>query len=81
MDLNLFGQRVRSEKDTDEQYCRDLSKALKQWCGVVTTVERKRVRTQGNLDYDFTLTYAPAGQLFSYVACRVTAQDVFAGQA
>jgi hypothetical protein len=78
VDLALFGQRVRSEKDTDEQYCRDLSKALKQWCGVETKVERKQVRKDGDRVYTYTLTHDPQGQLFSYVARRHTAADVFA---
>jgi hypothetical protein len=78
VDIALFGQRVRSEKDTAEQYCRDLSKALKQWCGVETKVERTRVRRGGDLGYTFALRYDPRGQLFSYVARPRTATDIFA---
>jgi hypothetical protein len=78
VDLALFGQRIRSEKDTDEQYCRDLSKALKQWCGVKTGVERKRVRQGEDRGYAYALTYSPEGQLFSYVVRPRRAADVFA---
>jgi len=78
IDLTVFGQRLRSEKDTPEQYCRDLSKALKSWCGVVTKVERTRVRKGKDLDYEFTLSYEPQGQLFSYVSRPLTAEQVFA---
>jgi len=80
VDLGLFGQRIRSEKDTDEQYCRDLSKALKQWCGVNTKVNRKRVRHGETLGYDYTLQYEPQEQLFSYVARPLTAAQVFADE-
>ena len=78
VDIALFGQRVRSEKDTVEQYCRDLSKALKQWCGVETKVERTRVRQGGDLGYTFALRYDPHDQLFSYVARPRRAADIFA---
>lgn len=77
VDVALFGQRVRSEKETPEQYCRDLSKALKQWCGVKTSVERTRVREGAERSYQYALTYEPEGQLFSYLPRRLTAQDVF----
>lgn len=78
IDLSLFGQRLRSEKDTDEQYCRDLSKALKQWCGVKTKVESRQVRQGGDRVYTYALTYAPEGQLFSYVERPQSAADIFA---
>lgn len=77
VDLTVFGQRVRSEKDTPEQYCRDLSKALKSWCGVVTKVERTRVRRGKDLNYEFTLSYEPQGQVLSYVSRPLTAAQVF----
>jgi hypothetical protein len=79
IDLTVFGQRVRSEKNTSEQYCRDLSKALKQWCGVETKVDRKRVRKDTGLEYTYTLSYEPQGQVFSYVTRPLTAGQVFAG--
>lgn len=78
VDIALFGQRIRSEKDTAEQYCRDLSKALKQWCGVETKVSRTRVRQGTDLAYSYSLTYDPEGQLFSYVARPRNAADLFA---
>jgi hypothetical protein len=78
VDLALFGQRIRSEKETDEQYCRDLSKALKQWCGVKTKVEGKQVRKDNERVYTYALTYEPEGQLFSYVARPLTAAQMFA---
>jgi hypothetical protein len=77
IDLTVFGQRVRSEKDTPEQYCRDLSKALKSWCGVETKVERVRAST-GQREYSYFLAYEPQGQLFSYVSRPLTAEQVFA---
>ena len=77
VNLELFGVRLRSEKVTDEQYCRDLSKALKQWCGVETKVERKRGGS-GSREYSYFLRYEPQGQLFSYVERKLTAADVFA---
>lgn len=80
VDLALFGSRLRSKKDTDEQYCRDLSKALKDWCAVETKVVRKRVRNGEALSYDFSLHYEPQGQLFSYVARPLTAAQVFADE-
>lgn len=80
VDLTLFGQRLRSNKESDEQYCRDLSKALKQWCGVETKVERKRVRKNKQLDYEYSITYDPQGQLFSYITRKLTAADIFADE-
>jgi hypothetical protein len=78
IDLTVFGQRVRSEKDTPEQYCRDLSKALKSWCGVITKVERTR-SSSGEREYSYSFAYEPQGQLFSYVTRPLTAEQVFAG--
>jgi hypothetical protein len=80
VDLALFGQRIRSEKDTDEQYCRDLSKALKQWCGVSIKVAKRRVRRGADLTYTYTLQYDPKGQLFSYVSRPLTGSEVFADE-
>ena len=79
MDLTLFNQRIRSEKNTDEQYCRDLSKALKQWCGVESKVVSKR-EAVGDRGYVYSLKYSPQGQLFSYVARPLTAAQVFADE-
>jgi hypothetical protein len=80
VDLSLFGQRIRSEKDTTEQYCRDLCKALKTWCGVELKVNRKRTRNGDKLDYAYTLSYEPQDQVFSYMARKWTAREVFADE-
>lgn len=80
VDLTLFGQRLRSNKETTEQYCRDLTKALKQWCGVETKVVSKRVREGKVRDYEYSLKYEPQGQLFSYMNRKITAAELFGNE-
>jgi hypothetical protein len=76
IDLALFGQRLQSNKQTPDQYCRDLSKALKQWCLVETKVVRKRA-SSGNREYSYTLKYEPHKQVFSYIARPLSATELF----
>lgn len=79
VNLDLFGQREWTEKNTPEQYCRLLVRALRDWCGLEMKVERKQVRKDGARVYQYTLEYRPQGQLFEYIPRKLTAGDVFAG--
>jgi len=65
--LELFGIRQRSEKNSPEQYCRDLSKSIKQWCGIETKVVSKKVQLNNERNYQYTFKYNPSNQFFEYV--------------
>ena len=75
--LDLFGIRMRSEKDTPEQYCRDLCKAFKKWCGIEMKVERKRVQEKGERTYTYKLAFDPKGQIIDYTVRPVNLTEVF----
>lgn len=77
--LDLFGQREWSDKESPEQYCRNLVRALKDWCGIEMKVSRKQVRKNGERVYQYTLEYNPQGQLLEYIPRKLTAAEVFAG--
>lgn len=77
VDLTVFGQRLRSQKDSQEQYCRDLSKALKNWCGIEIKVARKRVSKGETRGYTYTLHYDPQGQLLTYMNRKLTVIELF----
>jgi hypothetical protein len=67
IDLAIFGTRIRSEKDTPEQYCRDLVKSLEQWCGVKIKVESKRIKKNNELSYSYKVVYNAEDNIFSYI--------------
>jgi hypothetical protein len=75
--LDLFHIRVRSEKQSQEQYCRDFAKAMKDWCGIQLNVDRKRVRVKGDeREYIYLLKYSPDG-ILSYFPRKISAANIF----
>jgi len=77
IDLEVFGVRLRSEKDTPEQYCRDLSKSIKQWCGIETKIERRQIKKNGKHEYEYTFKYEPIDQIFQYIARPLDIAEIF----
>jgi hypothetical protein len=57
VDLSAFSLRQRSDKETQEQYCRELAQCIEHWCGYAISVKSKRVRKGKNLDYEYTMVY------------------------
>jgi hypothetical protein len=55
--LECFNVRKRTDKDTPEQYARDVSKALKSWNGTSLKVIGKRVRIESGLGYSYSVEY------------------------
>jgi hypothetical protein len=73
--LECFNLRVRSEKDTPDQYARDVKKALEGWNNTKLHVDRKRVRNGSELGYDYTLRYEAEENQFYQVVVRHS--DIF----
>jgi len=77
IELDLFHIRVRSEKQSQEQYCRDFAKAMKDWCGIQLNVNQKRVRVKGDeREYTYSLKYSPDG-ILSYFPRKMSAANIF----
>ena len=74
VDLELFGVRKRTEKDTPEQKARDFCKAVAEW-GLDMKVERKKKQIDGVRDYVYSLTYSPTG-IAGYVKKPLRASDI-----
>jgi hypothetical protein len=69
-ELSAFSLRKRSEKDTHEQYCRELAKCIKDWCGFAISVDRKRVKKQGVCSYTYTMVYDLDKSTAKYISKR-----------
>lgn len=57
VDLSPFSLRKRSEKDTHEQYCRELAKCIEDWCGYAIRVSGKRIKKNNVCSYNYTMVY------------------------
>jgi hypothetical protein len=55
--LECFNLRKRTDKDTPEQYARDVSKALKSWNGTNLKIVSKRVRIESGRGYSYCVEY------------------------
>ena len=55
--LEEFHTRVRTEKETTEQYCRELCRSIQDWCGFAVSVKRKRIRNGRVLSYEYSVVY------------------------
>jgi hypothetical protein len=73
--LECFNLRVRTEKDTPDQYARDVKKAIESWNNTKLHVDRKRVRKGSELGYDYSLRYETEENQFYQIIVRNT--DVF----
>lgn len=73
-DLTCFGIRDRSSKDTSEQYCRNLVKAVKVFNGTTLNIVKQRSR-KGD---EYSLTYQPkSNSIVSYIQPKLSAAELF----
>ena len=66
--LEPFNLRKRTEKDTQEQYARDVSKVFKYWNGTELKVVRKQTKKDKEYIEKFLLTYSNLNPLYSAVS-------------
>lgn len=55
--LECFHLRKRTDKDTPEQYARDVSKALKSWNNTNLKIISKRIRVESGREYSYAIEY------------------------
>ena len=75
VDLSAFNLRKRTEKDTPEQYCRELSRSIENWCGFAISVHSKKKGPKGNQTYEYTLVYNYEKSVAKYIPEKFTFQD------
>lgn len=66
INIDTFGIRIRSEKDTHEQHCRNVCTAFEKW-GLDLSVQRKRVRVGKTRDYKYSVVFDREKSIISYI--------------
>jgi hypothetical protein len=72
INLSLFNLRKRTDKDTPDQYCRELCRSIQDWCGYAVSVKQKRIRKGQTLTYEYTMVYDYDKSLAKYVTAPYT---------
>jgi hypothetical protein len=67
IDLSAFSLRKRTEKDTPEQYCRQLAASIENWCGYAIRVSSKRIRKGEERAYEYTMVYNYEKSIARYI--------------
>ena len=75
LDLSPFSLRSRSNKDTHDQYCRDLAKSIENWCGFAISVKQKQVRKNGVKSYEYTMVYNYEESTAKYIEPKFTFEE------
>lgn len=66
--LDCFKLRNRTDKDTPEQYTRDVSKAFKSWNGTELSVVRKLIQKDNIRSQTFKLEYSKINPLYNAIS-------------
>ena len=66
INIDTFGVRIRSVKDTHEQHCRNVCKAFQSW-GLDIEVQRKRTRVGKTHHYCYTVNFDREKSVISYI--------------
>lgn len=75
VDLSAFNLRKRTEKDTPEQYCRELSRSIENWCGFAISVHSKKTGPRDNRTQEYTLVYNYDKSVAKYIPEKFNFQD------
>lgn len=75
VDLSAFNLRKRTEKDTPEQYCRELSRSIENWCGFAISVRSKKIGPKANRTYEYTLVYNYDKSVAKYIPEKFKFED------
>jgi hypothetical protein len=75
VDLSAFNLRKRTEKDTPEQYCRELSRSIENWCGFAISVHSKKTGSRDNRTQEYTLVYNFDKSVAKYIPEKFSFQD------
>ncbi len=66
INIDTFGIRIRSEKDTHEQHCRNVCSAFQKW-GLDISVQSKRKRVGDDLIYKYSVVFDRDKSVVAYI--------------
>jgi hypothetical protein len=74
-DLSAFSLRKWTDKDTQEQHCRELARCINNWCGYAVQVKQKQVKSKGVKSYAYTMVYDFEHSVAKYIEPKFKFQD------